>query len=648
VELRARWPGRSAIEQQGFATVHLIFRGMLVVFIAMCGEGLRAQSVVPLPPLDSLAPGSAEPSPSDVRGPSIERLPDVDWTEPRPAGSIEPARIEALPSAADVGTFDRLPPLAPPSDQPPQGDELLVPTPAPVPSAWWHGVVSQPLDAGRMPRLVSLDQLIYLALCRSPRITAISQEPLVREAQVTEAEAEFDPELFVRSHFEDRTDPVGNILTTGGEPFLKDHIWVGEAGVRRKLLTGGELEVGEQLGFENNNSRFFFPQDQGTATLSINYDQPLLRGAGKCYNRSQIVLAQLQSGIAWDRFSVELQDELVAIVDAYWRLFNSRAVLVQKQRSVELGQVVLDRLEARAGLDSLPNQITRARAAVQSRRTELANAHRDVLDAETEIRRLINDGDPVAGARVELIPIDAPHGYFVPRGLANVVAIAMDARPEIRHGLKRARAAAVELSISQNEILPELTMIFRTYASGLEGDTGIEQAWAEQFTNSTPGYLAGLEFSLPVGNRAARSRLVQRRLQQAGIRADVERIVQDVTAEVQIALRRVDSAYATMVASAVSIEAAEADLRQHQERWEAFALVEGDLADGATPTTLLDQLLDAQQRLTDAELVMSQAQMEFQVAQALLNRAMGTLLGDLSVNVGRSSSCGLPQLELSR
>ena len=514
--------------------------------------------------------------------------------------------------------------------------------------AWWAQQVNHPLNENARQDKITPELLILTALRHSPRIRAISQEPLIREALITEANAEFDADLFVRTQFDDRTDPVGNTLTTGGAPFLKDNIWNGSAGFRRKLLTGGEIEVSQEFGFQNSNSRFFVPQDQGTATLALNYTQPLLRGAGQYYNRSQILIAQTSHGIAWDEYATNLQDELNKVVESYWTVYHRRCVLIQKRNNVQRGEAILRKLEGRKSLDSLPSQIARARAAVQLRQTELANAYRDVFNAETEIRRLI--GMPQRGDEhaVELVPVEYPNHSYQKHSLYNTVALALDNRPEIKKAMRRAKIASTQYDIAKHEVMPQLSLLMNTYVSALDGGTGIARAFQSQFDGSTPGVGMGLEFEVPYQNRAARSRRLQRHLQLIKIKNEVDQTAQLVIADAQIALRRLDSAYQTMASSTAAIKAARADLEQQTRRWESFALVEGDISEGQTPALLLDQLLDAQQRLTDAELTFVGAELEFKLAEIGLKKATGQLLKCEQISFERRCDDQLPQIDLQK
>ena len=514
--------------------------------------------------------------------------------------------------------------------------------------AWWKSVVGQPLHVHNNAQTVDTNSLVFEALRSSPLIKSVSKNPLIRELQVVEADAEFDAVRFLNSQFQDRVDPVGNSLTTGGEPFLEDNIWTAEGGIRKRLRNGASFDLSQTLGFQNSNSTFFTPQDQGTATLALNVTQPLLRGRGRYVNQAQILIAQSTGSAAWDTFKIELQEELEGMVTAYWDLYLQRSIYLQKQRNVERGQVMLDRLVGRKGLDSLPAQIARAKSAVLTRRTELANAFRDVRNAETEIRRRVADKNWQAAQSIELLPIEMPFAQSNGLELEQVVYTALENRPEIAEAIRRIRIAGVQRDVSANDLLPELSLLLGTYVSSLRGDTGILNAFQDQFGQVTPGYSIGIEYELPYRNRAARSRLQQRNLQLRRLENELEIVIQNVIAESQVATRQVTSAFETLRAARESVVAARVDLVQNQKRWESFALVEGDLADGQSPTIVLDQLLDSQERLAQAENVFAEAEQGLKIAEVSLQRTMGTLLMHQQVDFSRSVNRDTPSIHINK
>ena len=155
---------------------------------------------------------------------------------------------------------------------------------------------------------MAVDNLVIGALQYSPLLLAVEAETESRQQQIVVADSEFDCRSFIESRYDDNSDPVGNLLTTGGSPRFRDQIWSGSAGYRRKTRHGGEWELAQHLGFQDNNSRFFVPEEQGTTRLEISFTQPLLGRAGVAYNSSRTVLAQIDASVAQD----ELQDYLLS------------------------------------------------------------------------------------------------------------------------------------------------------------------------------------------------------------------------------------------------------------------------------------------------------------------------------------------------
>ena len=275
----------------------------------------------------------------------------------------------------------------------------------------------------------------------------------------------------------------------------------------------------------------------------------------------------------------------------------------------------------------------------------MANALRDIKNTETEIRRLIGDRQGLSNELVELLPATNPEVIDLQLKQEDIIQTALENRPEIREAMKQVRIAALQMDMSSNELLPSLSLLMGAYVSGLEGGSGVERAFVEQFSNTTPGYSLGFDFEVPYRNRAAKSRLTQRQLQLKQLQLDLEESVLQVVAESQITYRSLVTALATLRSSKISIEAARQDLNQQVRRFETFALIEGDLAEGQSPTVILNQLLDAQDRLLTAEGVYSRTMFELQVAYVALSRSTGTLLQHCNVAWSTESGLGGPEIQ---
>ncbi len=155
-------------------------------------------------------------------------------------------------------------------------------------AGWWDAAVRQPLWSGTTGYDTLLDDLVGRTLQYSLEVKAASQQVLIRQTMIEEAYSVFDWATFLESKWKDLDEPVGNALITGGPPRLLHDQMVTKAGVRRRNELGGELEFSQQLGTEHSNSLFFVPPNQGQSRLALSYRQPLLRGAGRKYNRALI------------------------------------------------------------------------------------------------------------------------------------------------------------------------------------------------------------------------------------------------------------------------------------------------------------------------------------------------------------------------
>ena len=214
---------------------------------------------------------------------------------------------------------------------------------------WWQTEMTRPLQQPTALVPVAPTGLVLAALAHSAQVRALNESVFISQSTITEAEGKFDPRAFAESRLVADSDPTGNTLTTGGpDPWIDTH-WYGSAGIRKQGLSGAQLEVSQQIGYEDSNSLYFLPAHQGTARLAITLTQPLLNGAGAAYNGSVMVLANINTDIARDRFSRDLQSLLFDLHRNYWDLYLQRSALAQRTRLFRQAVGIRDELAGPAG-----------------------------------------------------------------------------------------------------------------------------------------------------------------------------------------------------------------------------------------------------------------------------------------------------------
>jgi outer membrane protein TolC len=106
--------------------------------------------------------------------------------------------------------------------------------------------------------------------------------------------------------------------------------------------------------------------------------------------------------------------------------------------------------------------------------------------------------------------MEAPSMVPLPVGLRESLQEALVNRPDISHAIRQMRASGVRMGVSKSEMLPKLDFIVSSYVAGLENKAQFVDSFNNQFTQGRPGYTVGMEFEVPLGNRAAKAKVEQR------------------------------------------------------------------------------------------------------------------------------------------
>jgi hypothetical protein len=272
---------------------------------------------------------------------------------------------------------------------------------------WWQDYIANSI-LGRETVPISSNTLAIETLQHSPQVTVLAARPQAARTAILEETARFDWSAFVESRWRDISEPTGSTLTTGAANVFRDHQFTNEAGLRKTNRLGGELSVGQLFGLQRTNSQFFFPTDQGSSTFTIDYSQPLLRGAGRFVNESTIVLARLASDSEDLNFVAQIQDFLTDVNTNYWELYFNRAALLIERRLYNRALSTIDLLKKRENVDASKEMINRARSSLALRKTRLIEARRRLLDQQTLLRNIVNSPALDQPSTREFLPMDSP------------------------------------------------------------------------------------------------------------------------------------------------------------------------------------------------------------------------------------------------
>jgi outer membrane protein TolC len=222
--------------------------------------------------------------------------------------------------------------------------------------------------------------------------------------------------------------------------------------------------------------------------------------------------------------------------------------------------------------------------------------------------------------RLELTPQDVPLAQPIDVSIRQATLTALDQRNDIAAALRKIQAVSARVGAARNQVLPRLDLILGTYVAGLDGKTDVFGAIGNQFSEGGPSYAAGLLFEVPVGNRANQARLNRSRWEMQRVMYEFQQSTEVAFAEVEVAVRETRTTFNEMVTKKQAIEASENEVNYLWQRWELLP----DPNESAV--LLIDDLLDAQERLADEERAFVRAQVSYAMSWVQFRKATGVLL----------------------
>lgn len=483
----------------------------------------------------------------------------------------------------------------------------------------WVSDIRFPLLRYSHQRELALVDAIHAAVQYAPEIEILRTQVGINRAEIIRQQAGFDWNRFLEANWDERNVPVGSDLD-GAFDRLENHTLASTFGLRRQNQYGGQLQLAQDLGLEDSNSQFFNPQNQATAQIALEYQQPLLQGAGLFVNRSVINIAIANAAVSQEELVAGLQEHVLEVVRAYWDLVARRGEFVIQKRSYERAFETAKIVANRQALDVGPVQSARAEATLGARRTALLQAEYAVVFAQERLLRLIFGQLFKESVDTEIVPTSNMVGPIRNMDIDLELQVGLKNRPEVARALQLIKRSSIEQGVAKNQLLPALGLSLSLSNQGLRGNRGLASAIDDQWNLGDPTYGIGLEYAFPVGNRAAKANLRQAQLRIRQFQKEFERVLSDVALEVRNAVHNVTLSGKQRKTTGNALALAKRELDVLERR--AELLIDGD----EVGPLYLDNILQAQERLATAELGYLNASSSYALAHFELQRANGGLL----------------------
>lgn len=485
---------------------------------------------------------------------------------------------------------------------------------------------SDPAPDGRRLE-ITLDDAIRLAVENNLVLRASLLAAESNRHSVQEALAKFDPAFFA-SLQRSRSGSlfVGQFPGPGG---MTQNVTISQVSDRAQISFGirGQLETGMSydltFGTSSNDARqqnVFDPSYRSTVSLSVT--QPLLRAAWSGYHLADLETTRLTRLESLETYRITRRDKIGEVQNAFFDYVFALEDLKVKLASLKLAndQVAITKQKVTAGALA-EIEITSAQSAAATRSSDAVAARAAVVTAEDSLRRLILSFAQDSDWSVKLTPRASleEDAFKTIRPVEEIVRLAERSHPELLQAYFAAARARIALHQARSDKLPSLDLTGSVSLAGLT-DVSAWQSWEDALRESrqAASWDLGLAFEYPIGNRAAAARVAQARIAVRSANIDLREARTNMVFAIRSAIRNVDVAKQSIVASKEAVRLGQEQLVNERLRLELRR---------STNFQVFQVEEDLNQRRTN----LIQARIDYQKALLELSRASGVPLIDLVI-----------------
>lgn len=461
---------------------------------------------------------------------------------------------------------------------------------------------------------LSLEECRALTLKNNLDLKVELVNPTIAAEQVTQEEANFEAIFYSESVFSKSDSPTSSSLEGSEEEIAYTNM-----GVSLPLRTGGEISV-DLLDYKyKSNNTYQTLNPSLTSQLSASISQPLLRNAGKRVSTYAIRLAE------YNRQIISAQTKLAAIKivadtdKAYWNLYAARRLLDVRKQQYELAKNLFEKIERLVDVGIKPEiDLLRTKAGVAERVEGIITAENSVKKAERVLKQTLNKAGMDTDSETVVIPSTEPDPVKYELDKQEMIKNAIENRMDMLELELRLAQESSTIDYRRNQILPLVTMKYKYNINGLGADRG--DSYDMLSDNLYNGHYFEMKFSIPLGNRAAESKLNQAIYERNRRFVSRENKKAQIQMEVLNQIDQLEATWQNIMASRQTTILRDQQYKAEKRQYELGRLTATDV-------------LEAQTDLADAQRMEIVALTQYQIALVDLAYATGTLLGAAKVDL---------------
>jgi outer membrane protein TolC len=494
----------------------------------------------------------------------------------------------------------------------------------------------------------------------NPDGVASNMDPAIRETGflfgnrgVESALSAFDPLLQGALTFGNSAVIQNNPVLSGGIPAgrtLFSDTAQAQVGITKNLAYGGIVGVSQTWNYNDTNQPFQLFPSLYTGDILFNYTQNLWAGAGTEFNRiagplgnniqgvsglnQGVVISRINTDITLADFQTQIRNMVRDVEELYWDLYlayqnydslvTARDTALKIWRSINAktgtGLTGGGRAEEAQARENYFEARARTEAALQGPPGRTGES--GIYGLELQLRRIC--GLPANDGRI-IRPADEPALAHYVNNWDMCLATALTKREELRKQRWNVKNIELQLRAAKNLANPQLNLVgsyqingFGHHLFGNNGPPGSPGEFLQNYNRTLwaadqTQWQVGLQFSMPIGLRNAHTTVRNTELRLMKAHAVLDAAEMEVGHELAAAFQSIEYWYRNT----------ETNYNRRQAAYDNFEAVRADFD---VDRKSLDLLLQAQTRMTIADMAFYRSLIEYNKAMVDLQVRMGTLL----------------------
>ena len=416
------------------------------------------------------------------------------------------------------------------------------------------------------------------------------------------------------------------------------------SGFDKSMASGGAVSVYHNWNYLGNGIGTPLYPSSYYGALGAEVRQPLLAGAGTEFTRvagptrpgfgaiagvSQgVVIARINQDITLADFEIAVRNGVRAIEDYYWDLYlayrNYDNAVSFHESSFETWRVAQAKMEIGTLKEAEELQ---ARDEFYRTRSLVETGLNQVYRRESDLRRAL--GLPMNDGTVLRPSMEPTKVEFKP-DWESCLTNGLTRRVELRRQKWQVKSLQLQLNAARSLVRPQLDVVGNYGVNGF-GDKLLSQNGSSGYGSMTGDNLdtwtMGVEMSMPIGFRQARSQVKNYELQIAKANALLEAQERSVAHDIAISIQDVSVGWA----------AAQSNLNRLRAAERRVELLKVEVDSG---TAIVDVVVRAQSSMAEAERAYYEQLVSYNKAITYLNLATGTLLEVNNIHLAEGSWTG--------